>query len=44
MLRNVLKLKFGYDDFKSDIQEQATIAIHKGFCQNLLFPRYVQFF
>ncbi|XP_032672790.1 ATP-dependent DNA helicase Q5-like [Odontomachus brunneus] len=30
MLRNVLKLKFGYDDFKSDIQKQATIAVYKG--------------
>ncbi|KYN23424.1 PREDICTED: ATP-dependent DNA helicase Q5-like [Trachymyrmex cornetzi] len=30
MLLNVLKLKFGYDDFKNDIQKQATITIHKG--------------
>lgn len=30
MLRSVLKSKFGYDDFKNDIQRQATTAIHKG--------------
>ncbi|XP_014479668.1 PREDICTED: ATP-dependent DNA helicase Q5-like [Dinoponera quadriceps] len=30
MLRNVLKLKFGHDDFKSDIQKQATTATYKG--------------
>ncbi|EFN87705.1 ATP-dependent DNA helicase Q5 [Harpegnathos saltator] len=30
MLRSVLKLKFGYDNFKSDIQKQATIAIDRG--------------
>ncbi|XP_018054998.1 PREDICTED: ATP-dependent DNA helicase Q5-like [Atta colombica] len=30
MLLNVLKSKFGYDDFKNDIQKQATTTIHKG--------------
>lgn len=30
MLSTVLKSVFGYDDFKSDIQKQATSAIYKG--------------
>ncbi|KAL6433294.1 hypothetical protein ACFW04_006468 [Cataglyphis niger] len=30
MLQNVLKSKFGYDNFKNDIQKQAITAIHKG--------------
>ena len=30
MLSTVLKSVFGYDDFKSDIQKQATTAIYKG--------------
>ncbi|KMQ97053.1 atp-dependent dna helicase q5 [Lasius niger] len=30
MLQSVLKSKFGYDNFKNDIQKQAIIAIHKG--------------
>lgn len=30
MLSTVLKSVFGYDDFKSDIQKQATFAIYKG--------------
>lgn len=30
MLQNVLKSKFGYDNFKNDTQKQAIIAIHKG--------------
>lgn len=37
MLRSVLKSKFGYEDFKNDIQKQATTAIHKGFCKMLIF-------
>lgn len=30
MLSVVLKSVFGYDDFKSDIQKQATTAVYKG--------------
>ncbi|XP_024883716.1 ATP-dependent DNA helicase Q5-like isoform X1 [Temnothorax curvispinosus] len=30
MLRSVLKSKFGYDEFKNDIQKQATTAVYKG--------------
>ncbi|KYN07822.1 ATP-dependent DNA helicase Q5 [Cyphomyrmex costatus] len=30
MLLSVLKSKFGYEDFKNDIQRQATTAIYKG--------------
>nr|XP_012221785.1 PREDICTED: ATP-dependent DNA helicase Q5-like [Linepithema humile] len=30
MLQSVLKSKFGYDDFKNDIQKQATVAVYKG--------------
>lgn len=30
MLSTVLKSVFGYDDFKSDIQKQATSTIYKG--------------
>lgn len=30
MLSTILKSVFGYDDFKSDIQKQATSAIYKG--------------
>ena len=30
MLSTVLKSVFGYDDFKSDIQERATTAVYKG--------------
>ncbi|XP_011167090.3 ATP-dependent DNA helicase Q5 isoform X2 [Solenopsis invicta] len=30
MLRSVLKSKFGYEDFKNDIQKKATTTIYKG--------------
>lgn len=30
MLRQALKQKFGYDNFKSDIQAKATAAVYKG--------------
>ncbi|XP_011877627.1 PREDICTED: ATP-dependent DNA helicase Q5-like [Vollenhovia emeryi] len=30
MLRSVLQSKFGYEDFKNDIQKQATTAVYKG--------------
>lgn len=36
MLQNVLKSKFGYDEFKNDIQKEATTAIYKGVLQNNL--------
>lgn len=36
MLQNVLKSKFGYDNFKNDIQKQAITAIHKGFYGKLI--------
>lgn len=45
MLQSVLKSKFGYDDFKSDIQKQATVAVHKGFYKRLmLFKLSIYFF
>lgn len=44
MLQSVLKSKFGYDDFKSDLQKQATTAVHKGFYRKLiLFRLFIHF-
>lgn len=43
MLQSVLKSKFGYDNFKNDIQKQAIIAIHKGVYGKLISFRLLIF-